>query len=150
MPNIQNDIVNIPPEVAREIPEEKVLKIFGKIGCDIFTDRIEACHRVGRTTDTVIVNFPKRKYFRHIWSVKKDLKRLTMGDLELSGNNKLFINRDLCPYYKMLLSKSKELHSFSKIHNSPLSITHVENFGKYFPSCISLMLICHHRHAQVK
>ena len=143
------DLVSIPHEVSGEILEEKVLKIFGKLGCDISSDRFEAYHRVGRTNDTVIIKFSKRKDCQHVWSVNKDLKKLTMEDFELPGNNKLFINRSLCPYYKMLWSKSKKLHSLSKIHSffisgdtikirvnensSPLSITHVDDFGKHFP-----------------
>ena len=75
------DIVGIPHEVSVEVLEEKVLKIFGKLGCDISPDCIEACHRVGRTTDTVIVKLSKRKDCQHVWSVKKDLKKLTIGGL---------------------------------------------------------------------
>ena len=139
------DIVGIPREVSGEVLEEKVLNIFGKLGCDISPDRIEACHRVGRTNDTVIVKFSRRKDCQHVWNVKKDLKKLTLEDLELPGNSKLFINRSLCPYYKMLWSKSKKLHSLSKVHrfffisgdtiqisvneiSSTLSITHVDDF----------------------
>ena len=67
----------------------------------------------------------------------------------LTRQNKLFINRSLCPYYKVLWLNSKNLHSLGKIfnfnfssdiskikfsENSPqLSITHVDDFGKYFP-----------------
>ena len=143
------DIVGIPRKVSEEVLEEKVLKISGKLGCDISPDRIEAWHHVGRTTDTVMVKFSKRKDCEHVWSVKKDLKKLTMEDLELHGNNKLFINRSLRPYYKMLWSKTKKLHSLRKIHSfstsgdtikirvnensSSLSITHVGDFGKHFP-----------------
>ena len=68
------DIMGIPHEVSGEVLEEKVLKIFGKLGCDISPDRIEACHRVGRTTDTVLVKLSKRKDCQHVWSVKKDLE----------------------------------------------------------------------------
>ena len=136
-------------EVSREVLEKKVLNIFSKLVCDICPDRIEACHCVARINDTVIVKFSRRKDCQHVWSVKKDLKKLTLEDLELPGNSKLFINRSLCPYYKMLWSKSKKLHSLSKIHSffisgdtikirinensSPLSITHVDDFGKHFP-----------------
>ena len=84
--------MGIPCKVSGEVLEEKVLNVFGKLGCDISPDRIEACHRVGRTNDTVIVKFSRRKDCQHIWSVKKDLKKLTMEDLELPGNIKLFIN----------------------------------------------------------
>ena len=72
-----------------------------------------------------------------------------MEDVYLSGQNKLFINKNLCPYYKIIWSHSKKLHSLGKINsffisgdtiktkvseNSlPLSVTHVDDFGKYFP-----------------
>ena len=143
------DIVGIPREVSGEVLEEKVLNIFGKLDCDISPDRTEACNRVGRTNDTVIVKFSRRKDCQHVWNVKTDLKKLTLEDLELPRNSKLFINRSLCPYYKMLWPKSKKLHSLSKMHSffisgdaikirvnensSPLSITHVDDFGKHFP-----------------
>ena len=97
----------------------------------------------------VLVEHFRRKECQHVWSVKKDLKKLTMEDLKLPGNSKLFINRSLCPYYKMLWSKSKKLHSLSKYivffisgdtikirvkeNSSSLSITHVDDFSKHFP-----------------
>ena len=68
-----------------------------------------------------------------------------MGDVDLLGQNKLSINKNLCPYYKVLCSKCKKLHSLSKVNslfisgdtvkirvseNSlPLPITHVDDFG---------------------
>ena len=71
-----------------------------------------------------------------------------MEDVNLPRQNKLFINRSLCPYYKVLSSKSKKLHSLGKIfsfHISsdtvkmkvsenifPLPITNVDDFSKYF------------------
>ena len=81
------DIVSIPLELSGEVLEENILKIFGKLGCDISPDRIAACHRVGGTTDTVIVKFSKRKDCQHVWRDKKDLKKLTTGNLELLGSN---------------------------------------------------------------
>ena len=73
-----------------------------------------------------------------------------MEDIDLPGQKKLFINKSLCPYYKVIWAKSKKLHSLGKIHSffisgdetikirvsensSPLSLTHVDDFGKYFP-----------------
>ena len=80
------NIVGIPREVSGDVLEEKVLNIFGKLGCDISPDRIKACHRVGRTNDNVIVKFSRQKDCQLVWSVKNDLKKLTMEDLELPGN----------------------------------------------------------------
>ena len=54
------DIVGIPREVFGEVLEQNVLKVFGKLGCDISPYRIEAWHCVGRTTDAVMVVFSKR------------------------------------------------------------------------------------------
>ena len=70
-----------------------------------------------------------------------------MEDVDLTGQNKLFINQSLCSYFKAQWSKSKKLHSLGKINsffisgdiikikvseNSlPLSITHIDDFGKY-------------------
>ena len=108
------DIVCILREVPGEVLEEKALNIFGKLACDTSPDRIEVCHRVGRTNDTVI-KFSRWKDCQHAWNVKMDMKKLTMEDLELPGNSKLIIIRNLCPYYKMLWSNSKKLHSLSKI-----------------------------------
>ena len=89
--------------MSGEVLEEKILNIFGKIGCDISPDRIEACHRVGRLNDTVIVMFSKRKDCQR----QEGFEETDSGG---PGNSKLFINRSFCPYYKMLWSKSKKLH----------------------------------------
>ena len=40
------NIIGIPSEVEADILEEKVVKIFEKLGCNIPFNRIEACHRV--------------------------------------------------------------------------------------------------------
>ena len=72
-----------------------------------------------------------------------------MEDVNLPGQNKLLFNKSLLPYYKVLWSKSKKLHRLGKIfsfcisgdtvkikvseNSSPLSITRVNDFGKYFP-----------------
>ena len=93
------DVVGIP---SADVLEEKVLNIFGKLGCDIPSERIEACHRISKKSSTVIVKFTKRKDCQQVWSVKKDLQKIKMEDVNLPGQNKLFINRSLCPYYKVL------------------------------------------------
>ena len=72
-----------------------------------------------------------------------------MEDVDLTVSNKLLISRSLCPYYKVLWSKSKKLRNLGQIHsffisgdtvkikineNSALMpVTHVNDFGNYFP-----------------
>ena len=91
----------------------------------------------------------RRKDCQQVLAVKKDLRKIKMEDVGLPGKNKLFINKNLYAYYKVSRSKTKKLHSLGKINsffisggtikikvkeNSlPLSITHVDDFGKYFP-----------------
>ena len=111
------DIVGIPREVSGEVLEEKVLNIFDKIGCSISPDHIESCHRISKKSDTVIVKFSRRKDRQQVWQVKKDLQKMKMEDFDLPGSGKLFINRSLCPYFKVLWSTSKKLQNLGKIHS---------------------------------
>ena len=132
-------ILGIPCEVSGEVLEE-VLNIFEKLGCSISPDDIESCHRISKKSNTVIVKFSQRKDQKH-------LQKLKTEDVDLPGI-KLFINRNLCPYYK-LWSKSKKLLNLVKNHvffisgetvkikisesSPPFRVTHVEDFGNYFP-----------------
>ena len=143
------DIVGIPSEVIDETLEESVVGIFDKLGCSIDSDQTEACHQVSKNNNMVIVKFTRRKDCQKVWNKKKKLKNHKMEDFSLPGQGKIFINSSLCPYYKMLWSKSKELLTLGKINSfyisnttikikisensSPLSITHVDDFGKHFP-----------------
>ena len=77
---------------------------------------IEACHRISKKNPTVIVKFSRRKDWQQVWDVKRDLQKVKMEDIDLPGQNKLFINKILCSYYKVIWAKSKKLHSLGKIH----------------------------------
>ena len=79
-----------------------------------------------------------------------------MEDIGLTGDNKVFINHSLCPYYRVLWSKSKVLLNMGKINRlmvsngtvkvkiinitAPISITHADDFTKYFPD-VDLSLV---------
>ena len=143
------DIVGTPNEVKDETLEESDVGILDKVGCSIDTDRIEACHRASENNNTVIVKFTRRKVCQKIWNKKKELKNHKMEDFGLPGQGKIFTNSSLSPYYRMLWSKSKKILTLGKIYSfhisngtirikisensSPLSITHVDDFGKHFP-----------------
>ena len=143
------DIVGIPSEVEADALEETVPAIFEKLGCNIPTERIEASHRMSKKNPTVTVKFSRRKNCQQVWDVKRDLRKIKMEDIYLPGQNKLFINKNICPYYKVIWAKSKKLYSLGKIHSffisgdtikirisessSPLLLTHVEDLKKYFP-----------------
>ena len=129
--------------------EEKVIQVFEKVGCNINSSNIESCHRITKRNDRVTVKFSRTKDCQQVLSVKKNLQKLKMEDIGLTGDNKVFINDSLCRYYCVLWSKSKVLLSMEKINrlmvsnglvkvkiseiSAPISITHADDFTKYFP-----------------
>ena len=138
------EVVIIPREVEQKDFEGKVLSVLEKVGCKIDPDNIEGCHRLSKKSDNIIIKFSSRKDCQHVLRVKKDLRNLNLEDLGFHGENKIYINRSLCQYYRMLWSKSKKLHSMGRFHNfyiagesikikvhennTPLAITHVNGF----------------------
>ena len=142
------EVSGIPYIIKQDELENKVLTIFKKVGCDIKNENIEACHRV-RRQNNVIIKFSKWKDRQQVYSVKKDLGKLDMKEVDLPEGTQVYINQSLCPYYKSLWSKSKKLCTLGKIHsffisnstiklklqeNSvPVAITHNSDFQKCFP-----------------
>ena len=81
------DVISIPIDEDADILEDKVLKIFGKLRCDIPPERIKACHRISKNSSIVIVKFTKSKDYQQVWSVKRDLQKIKMRDVNpLSAN----------------------------------------------------------------
>ena len=114
----QRSVNGISSEVEADVSEEKVINIFEKLHCNILSNAIEVCHRVSKKIVTVIVKFSRRKDCQQqVLAVKKNLRKMKMEDVDLLGQNKLFINKNLCPYYKVLWSKSKKQHSLGKINS---------------------------------
>ena len=95
------EVAGIPESVKQNELEDKVLRIFKNAGCDIPSDNNEACHRVGRPNN-VIIKFSKRKDCQQIFSVKKDLSKLDIKEVDLPEGTQIFVNQSLCPYYKSL------------------------------------------------
>ena len=100
------EVSGIPNTIKQDELENKVLTIFKKVGCDIKNENIEACHRV-RRQNNVIIKFSKRKDCQQVYSVKKDLGKFDMKEVDLPEGTQVYINQSLCPYYKSLWSKSK-------------------------------------------
>ena len=141
-------VVRIPRQVDDKHLETKVLSIFQKVACTIVPELIDDCHRLGENKDRVIVKFTHRKDCKQVLQVKKDLKDLTADDLDLPQGTKIFVNQSLCPYYRILWSKTKCLQSMGKINNffisggtvkikidensKPLTITHLDDLAINF------------------
>ena len=88
------EAAGIPESVKQNELQDKVLNIFKKGGCDISSDNIKACHRVGGHNN-VIIKFSKRKDYQQIFLVK-----LNMKDVDLPERTQIFVNQSSCLYYK--------------------------------------------------
>ena len=56
--------IHIPSEVEAGALEEKVVAIFEKLGCNIPTERIEACYRISKKNPTVM--FSRGKHCQQV------------------------------------------------------------------------------------
>ena len=54
-------VVGIPNSVNKNELEDKVLTVFQKIGCELSPRDLEACHRLRKNSDRVIIKFSRRK-----------------------------------------------------------------------------------------
>ena len=142
------EITGIPSSVSDKDLEEVVCKAITKAGVNINADEIQDCHRVGKKGQTII-KFCKRKVSRQVLSVRKDLNKVKRSDIDLTGQNTLYINQSLCPYNRTLWSKTKTWYQKCKIDSfymsngnikirleknaRPITISYTHDFIKYFP-----------------
>ena len=139
----------IPQSLPASDLEKTFSKVLEKVGMEVPAKDIDVCHRVGKQ-ECVVVKFFRRKEFQQVLSVKNDIQKITATDLDLPNTTiKLYLNETLCPYYRILWSKSKTLFTMGKIHSyfisngsvkirlqekgSSIPITHTGDFEKYFP-----------------
>ena len=143
------ELVGMPCSVSDGDLEEKVLKIFEKVGCPIEGNNIEACHQISKKNERIIVKFSRRKDCQNVLNAKKELRKLDMKEIGFLEDNPIFVNQSLCTYYRVLWSKAKCLHSLKRIssfyvsggtvkikiseNSLPLPITHVNDFKEHFP-----------------
>ena len=89
--------------------EESVVGILNKIGVKCSANDIEACHRLPNARNStrkhkrVIMRFVNRKLCEKALISRKSLKDIDLSDVNLKlKDSKIFINDNLCPYYKGL------------------------------------------------
>ena len=143
------EVVGISRQVDDKHLEAKVLSVFQKVGCTTAPEFIDDCHRLGKNNDWIIVKFTRRKVCKQVLQVKKDLKDIFADDLDLPRGTKIFVNQSLCPYYRILRSKTIRLQSMGKINSffissgtvklkidknsQPLAITYLDDLAINFP-----------------
>ena len=89
--------------------------IFKKIGVEIDERDVQVCHRL-KEKERTGVKFVNRKDCLQILRVKKKLKCLDPTELDFPENIRLFINKSLCLYYRVIWNKYKRLRATQKIH----------------------------------
>ena len=88
--------------------------------------RLNALKLVTRSVKRIpqsLSSFRRESFVRRFLDVKRDFRKIKMEDADLLGQNKLFINKILCPYYNVIWAKSKKLHSSRKIHSFLIRVT---------------------------
>ena len=136
----------IPFSVSDKNFEEVMWKMITKATVDINANDIEDCHLVWNKGQNII-KFGKKKVLSQVLSVRKDLIKTRMSDIDLTEQNALYINQSLCPYYRMLWSKT-ETYQIGKTDSFYVSngnikirmqenarlvtIFHTHNFVTYF------------------
>ena len=128
--NLQNRIVNLQKQQSKSeqynrrnnveisgISNECVIRIWKDSGIDVNSLDIEGCHRLplGRnatnTTKRMVAKFLNRKHSAAILQRKKDINK----------KSKMFISHSLCPYYRFLCGKCKELQRKGQVNQVFLS-----------------------------
>ena len=125
------ELVGIRQSVKYDDHEKVVSKIVNKVGISSTEREMQAVHRIGKEGRTII-KFSNRKNCQALLKVKCDLNNLTMKDFGFEKNNKIYVNKVLCPYYRVLWAKSKRLHHLQKmfsfyVSNGSIKIKMKEN-----------------------
>ena len=82
------ELVGIPRQVDDRHLKANMLSIFQKVDCTIAPEFIDDCHQLGKNNDRVIVKFTRSKDCKQVLQLKKDLKDLTVDDLDLLQGKK--------------------------------------------------------------
>ena len=128
------EVIGIPKTVESKDLEHIVYKVFNSIGFDIEKDRIEDCHHLTKS-DRTIAKFSQRKDCQHLMCIIKGLKDLNPTNLSFPEGTKIYVNDNLCPYYRGLWNECRKICNNTKIcsyftANGTVRIKQVEN-GPY-------------------
>ena len=105
------EISGISNDILDNNIEEKFFEICKDFDIVITSSRIEGCHRLrlGRNSISenkrVIVRFVNRKHSEMMLRLKKNI----------SSKSEVYINNSLCPHYRFLWGKCKELQRKGKV-----------------------------------
>ena len=101
------------PDTINDDVEDTIIEACKDINIDVNETDIEACHRLPvrrnatNASKRVIVKFVSRKHAESILSKNFTLSSTDFSRLNI--NNKIYVNPSLCPYYRYLWGRCKDL-----------------------------------------
>ena len=111
----------IPDTINDDNLEDTIIKACKDINIDVSETDIEACHRLPvrcnatNTSNRVIVKFVNQKHAESILTKKLTLSSTDFSRLNI--NNKVYVNPSLCPYYRYISMRCKDLKCRKMIHH---------------------------------
>ena len=115
------ELSDIPKSICDEDLENTVINICKEYGIVVEARNIEGFHRLPLSRNSrgrdkkVIVKFVNRKYAE---ALLKDKKRISGKNVEhLHVINKVFVSASLCPYYRYIWGKCKDLQRQGEVHH---------------------------------
>ena len=111
----------IPDTINDNNLDNTIIEACKDINIDVSETDIEACHRLPvrrnatNASKRVIVKFVNRKDAESIMSKKFTLSSTDFSRLNI--NNKVYVNPSLCPYYRYLWGRCKDLQRRKMIHH---------------------------------
>ena len=148
------EVSGIPNEIKDEVLEETVIKLLKSINVNCQPSDIEACHRLPTKRPdkpkNTIIRFLNQKNAENCLVSRKQLKSVDLSVIDGSfRGQKIFINDNLCPYYRGIYGKCRALCNaglinsfwswkgqiFIKIgeNSKKVGIAHVQELVEMFP-----------------
>ena len=135
----ENNLVfsGIPAGISDDALENTVINIAQALKCPVVSDDLQACHRLpskNKNNINTIVKFVNRKDAEMIMKNRSKLKNIetkSFGE-QFSGEEKIYINHNLTPYYSSLAwkcrqLKRRELISVIKVSSTSIKIARGES-----------------------
>ena len=148
------EIVGIPDAVKQCDLKSKVIEIGKAVNIEISPKEIEACHRLYKSQNQhgpkrTIVRFVNRKLAENLIKKGREFKKRDVFE-KANLSDKIYINNNLCSYYRFLWGKVKSLYNrkaidsfwvFNGIINLRLNgdngevfkVTHLDDLIESFP-----------------
>ena len=111
---------NIPNDIPDNQLESKIVRICRESGVEVDHNDIEGCHRLPISRYSrddkkkVIVKFVSRKHSESLLYKNKSISSRDFSNINIPS--KIFVSLSLCPYYRFIWGKCKDLQRRGKIH----------------------------------